>query len=163
MTEQAQEPHARLSLKVTVPLMTQLLRDNPESHVHLTKQIMSEAMKKVSIESVVADVEAATKRTLETFKNDVTCEIAKNLGATVKKCYNRADKWEMSDDLRERIRSNAQLMFRNEIREALRTEELKLIIADEAKRSTDYILTQSLDEIIDRRIRKTLYNLGSKP
>lgn len=162
MTDQKRESDARVTLKVTVPLMTQLLIDNPQAHAHLTEQIMAEAMRKISMRAVQENIEEGVKRSLNQFKNDVTCEIAENLGATVKRSYKRPHTWALSAELKQKIKAQAQIELKSAIREAVSDSAMKEVIHAEVKRATDYILSESLNDIIDRRIKRTLSSLGGE-
>ena len=159
MTDQAHEPAANLTLRLTIPLLTKLLQDNPELGVEISDNVVRAAVKKVQDKQMLQDLETALGKKINKFKSEVECEIMTSLGAQELKSWG-SHKWEMTEVLRGNIAREAESKLRDVVIETLQTDRIKEIVEDTITRLFNRQVEDQIYKIVDNRIRKNFRSLG---
>ena len=159
MTDEAHEPAANLTLRLTVPLLTKLLQDNPELGVELSDNVVRAAVKKIQDKQMLQRLETVLGKKIDNFKNEVEVKIMASLGAEELRSF-REKKWKMTETLRGKIAHQAESKLRGVIMDTLQTDRIEEIVKDTIVRVFNHQIEDRINEIVDRRIRKSFQNLG---
>ena len=161
MTDEAHEPAANLSLRVTVPLLAKLMEDNPELGVELSDNVVRAAVKKIQDKQMLQELEAVLGKKISKFKNEVECEIMTSLGAKELRSY-REKRWQMTETLRAKIAEQAESKLRDVVLETLQTDKIEEIVEDTIIRVFNRQVEGRIHDIVDNRIRKNFRSLGQQ-
>jgi len=159
MTDEAHEPVANLSLRVTVPLLAKLMEDNPELCVELSDNVVRAAVKKLQDKQMLQELEAALGKKISKFKSEVEIEIMTSLGAEERPTWSGRT-WKMTETLRRKIASEAESKLRDVVINTLRTDRITEIVESTIVRLFNRQVEDRIYKIVDDRIRKNFQNFG---
>jgi len=149
MTDEAHEPAANLSLRVTVPLLAKLMEDNPELCVELSDNVVRAAVKKLQDKQMLQELEAALGKKISKFKSEVEIEIMTSLGAEERPTWSGRT-WKMTETLRRKIASEAESKL----------SRITEIVESTIVRLFNRQVEDRIYKIVDDRIRKNFQNFG---
>lgn len=159
MTDELHEPAANLSLRLTVPLLTKLLQDNPELGVELSDNVVRAAVKKIQDKQMLQELETVLGKKVAKFKKEVELQIMTSLGAQEMRTWSSRT-WKMTDTLREKIAREAESKLKSVVIDTLQTDRIEEIVETTITRLFNRKVETHINEIVDNRIRKNFQSLG---